>query len=152
VYVQRTWSRWEFLVHGRCAASRSSGVEAARQRQMVVSKRVYALFPTQEIPPLIPLCYTGNPRPSTLNPYLAFILQPGQTRPSRTQNRLCLLLLVPLLESLYDRLRATNNAEVGHTTDILRSARCSSPALRSNRRLETRRRLSCRSAFGWQRV
>ena len=107
------------------AASRSSGLEATRQRQMVVSKRVYTPSPLllQELPPLTHCATQAIPdhQPSVpISRPFAFTLQPRQTHRRRTPNRLCLSyshLPSPGFESLYDRLRAANNAEVGHTTD-----------------------------------
>jgi len=68
-------------------------------------------------------CYTGNPRPSTLNTYLWSLhlyLQPRQTHPVECKPTLPSPTRTspsPGFESLYDRLRAANNAEVGRNTD-----------------------------------
>jgi hypothetical protein len=91
---------------------------------MVVSKRVYTSFsPTEEIPPLTIVLYRQS---QTINPqYLSLVPSPSRSNPDKLapiERKTDFVfsyshLPSPGFESLYDRLRAANNAEVGHTTD-----------------------------------
>jgi hypothetical protein len=71
--------------------------------------RICPLFPTQEMPPLTHCATRAIPDHQPSIPISCssdFTLQPRQTRPRRTQNRLCLLLLAPPLARLQDPLRS----------------------------------------------